>query len=63
MSYSVCLRYIFLCDSCGCSGTVDRDNPLISSYNAAQACRSLGWEYSRSGRILCPKCRKRHFVS
>lgn len=44
------------CDCCGQHEYVEKDYDKI--YNGAQAVRSLGWSFGKSGRVLCSKCRR-----
>lgn len=51
--------YIFLCtcEKCGEQTEVRRD-PDKGIYNAAQAARSLGWNFGQDRSTTCNKCRK-----
>lgn len=43
------------CDDCGKTEEVKENYPRI--YNGAQAVRSLGWSFGKTGRVLCGSCR------
>lgn len=46
--------YLIRCDCCLKTERVEKNLKL---YNGAQAVRSIGWSFGRSGRVLCKYCR------
>ena len=54
-SYSVKV-FVCRCDVCGATDSVE-EYPELGIYNGAQAVRSLGWSFGKSGRVLCGTCR------
>lgn len=47
--------FLCKCDDCGRVEYVEKDYDKI--YNGAQAVRSLGWSFGKTGRVRCSSCR------
>lgn len=47
--------YVCKCDNCGKVSEPIEKSPEI--YNAAQAARSIGWSFGKTGKVFCKDCR------